>query len=106
MAKVYYPEHIDHIQGKVCKKDPNGLTYMKRRDSGTLFVQHRHNYKYNPTANQTAINDRFAAAQAAVKTVRQNPSELKAYQDAFKENPGKYSTLQGYMFAAEFAKLA
>ncbi len=105
MAKIYYPEHIARIQGKVCKKDPNGLTYC-RAVSGKNYVQHRHVGTYKPTAMQEEVNARFKTAQAAVKTIMEDPAQIKNYHAQWKANPGKYSTLRGYIFAKEFAKLA
>ncbi len=104
MAKVFYPEHIARIQGKVCKKDPNGLTYMQRSDSGTSFVQHRHATEYTPTPGQQAANARFANAHAAVASVMTDASQLQQYSTAWKAQK-KYATLRGFIFAQEYKKL-
>ncbi len=104
MAKVYYSEHIARIQGKVCRKDPNGITYMTRCDSGTNFVQHRHYIPQDPTAAQLAAQTKFTAACAAVNAVMSDPVQLATYRAAFKAQK-KYPTLRGYIFAQEYAKL-
>ncbi len=104
MAKIYYPEHIARIQGKVCRKDPDGITYMQRSDTGTKFVQHRHATMYNPTAAQLAVNAKFASAIAAVQAAMADPVQIAAYISAFKAQK-KYKTLRGFVFAEEYAKL-
>ncbi len=104
MAKVFYPEHIARISGKVCKKDPNGLTYMQRSDSGTSFVQHRHATEYKPTPGQQAATARFANAHAAVAAAMVDSQQLATYREAFKAQK-KYATLRGYIFAQEYKKL-
>ncbi len=103
--KVEFMELVNSARGKYCKSNPQGLIFQKRATGNVAY--HVHNpYTGKPSAAQEAVKDRFSAAQAAVKAVRQNPTEFKAYQDAFRDNPGKYTTLNGYMFAKEFAKLA
>ncbi len=104
MAKIYYPEHIARIQGKVCRKDPDGITYMTRKDTGTKFVQHRHATVYDPTPAQVAVNTKFASASAATAAVMSDPVQIAAMRDAFKAQK-KYKTLRGYVFAQEYAKL-
>ena len=36
-----------------------------------------------------------------------NPTEeqIAAYREAFRKSPGKYKSLQGYIFAMEYAKI-
>jgi hypothetical protein len=34
------------------------------------------------------------------------PEDKAAYAEAFAKNPGKYSTLNGYIFAKEYEKLS
>ncbi len=104
MAKIYYTEHIARIKGKVCRKDPNGITYMTRTDTGTTFVQHRHAVAYNPTAAQVACNEKFKAATAATLAVMADVEQLSAMAPAFKAQR-KYKTLRGFIFAQEYAKL-
>jgi hypothetical protein len=54
------------------------------------------------SAEELAAQAKFAQARAAVKALT---SEQKAaYATAF-ENQSKYGTLQGYIFAQEYAKL-
>jgi hypothetical protein len=50
-------------------------------------------------------------AQQRFATARQNVAALSeqektAYAAAFKKSPGKYKSLQGYMIAKEYEKLA
>ncbi len=104
MAKIYYSEHISRIQGKVCRKDPNGITYMTRCDSGTRYVQHRHYIPQTPTENQLAAQEKFKAAWAAVAAIMQDPEQIAANIAAFKAQK-KYPTLRGFLFAQEYAKL-
>ncbi len=103
--KVEFMELVDSARGKYCKGNAKGVIFQKRKTCNVGYHIHRP-FTGAASANQEAVKVRFQATQAAVKAVRENPAELKAYQDAFKEDPGKYSTLQGFIFAKEFAKLA
>ncbi len=104
MAKIYYPEHIARIQGKVCRKDEDGITYMTRSDTGTKFVQHRHATVYNPTAAQVAANEKFKQTIAAVNAVMTDLEQLATYVTPFKAQR-KYKTLRGFIFAQKYAEL-
>ena len=61
--------------------------------------------------NDTPPSEKQLQVRANFKTARQNvlalsEEEKTAYKEAFKKNPGKYKSLQGYMIAQEYAKLA
>ncbi len=101
MAKYIPMDLIKSFSGKVCKHSD---TYFASRN-GTLYtgkICRRNNAE--PTAVQTAQRTRFAQAHAAVKAL--STQDRAAYMEAYKSNPGKYTTLNGYIFAQEMAKLS
>ena len=55
------------------------------------------------SAEELAAQTKFAQARAAVKAL--TAEQKTAYATAFK-NQSKYASLQGYMFAMEYAKIA
>ena len=55
------------------------------------------------TAEELARQEKFAQVRAAMKAL--TPEQIADYAAAFKKYPGKYSTLNGYIFAKEYAKL-
>ena len=61
-------------------------------------------YTGQPSEAQVAQKERFRQAKANVANL--STEEVAAYREAYKKNPGKYKTLNGYMQAQEMAKLA
>ena len=55
------------------------------------------------TEKQTAARQRFATAHANANGLSEE--EKAAYAEAFKQNKKGYKSLQGYIFAMEYAKL-
>ena len=100
MARFVPMDLLKTLKGKVCSHSD---TYFANR-FGTKYTGKICNpYTGEPSANQTAVRTKFAQARAAVKALT---SEQKAaYAEAFKTQE-KYKSLQGYMFAMEYAKLA
>ena len=56
-----------------------------------------------PTEKQIANRERFAQARAAVAALAE--AQIAEYAAAFRKSPGKYKSLNGYIFAQEYAKL-
>ena len=56
-------------------------------------------------ATQKQIDVRLRFAQAHENANALSEEERTAYAVAFKNNPGRYKSLQGYIFAMEYAKL-
>ncbi len=104
MAKVVFMELVESVSGKYCKQNPDSPIFQKRKTCNV--VCHIHNPFTGPaTAKQQEVQANFASAHAAVKSVMSDPSLLAEATAAWKANPGKYSTLRGFIFAQEYAKL-
>ena len=77
--------------------------YYAAEKYGTQYTGKIGEITVPPTQNQLDAQQRFATARKNV--VALSESEKSAYAAAFKRNPGKYKSLQGYMIAQEYAKL-
>ena len=77
--------------------------YYAAEKYGTQYTGKIGEIKVPPTQNQLDAQQRFATARQNV--VALSESEKSAYAAAFKKNPGKYTSLQGYMIAKEYEKL-
>ena len=77
--------------------------YYAAEKYGTQYTGKIGEIKVPPTQNQLDAQQRFATARQNV--VALSESERSAYAEAFKRNPGKYKSLQGYMIAKEYAKI-
>ena len=92
-------ELIGEMHGKFSGKSE----YYAAERYGTQYTGKIGENTTPPTPAQIQTRQNFSLAQAAVKALSQE--EKEAYAAAFKRNPGKYKTLQGYMLAKEMAKL-
>ena len=77
--------------------------YYAAEKYGTQYTGKIGEITVPPTQNQLDAQQRFATARQNV--VALSESERSAYAAAFKRNPGKYKSLQGYMIAKEYEKL-
>ena len=77
--------------------------YYAAEKYGTQYTGKIGEITVPPTQNQLDAQQRFATARQNV--VALSESERSAYAEAFKRNPGKYKSLQGYMIAKEYAKI-
>ena len=99
MSRIVPHGLIESMSGLLCQHSD---TYFFRKN-GKIFTGKRcYPSKKEPTANQTAQRAKFAQARAAVKALTEE--QLAEYKAAFK-NQRKYATLQGYIFAMEYAKI-
>ena len=99
MAKYEPIEMVKSYSGKICEHSD---VYFAKKGN-TLYTGKICNPRTKPFSEQElARQEKFRQARAAVKglTSEQKP----AYAEAF-ANQKKYSSLQGYMFAQEYAKL-
>ena len=78
--------------------------YYAAEKYGTQYTGKIGEIKVPPTQNQLDAQEKFATARQNV--VALSEEEKSAYAAAFKKNPGKYKSLQGYMIAKEYEKLA
>ena len=90
---------VKEYHGKICMHSD---VYFAKRN-GTLYTGKICNpYTGEPSAAQTAQRTKFASARAAVKAL--TSEQVNAYKVSFKSQR-KYKSLQGYIFAMEYAKL-
>ena len=99
MAKYEPIEMVKSYSGKICEHSD---VYFAKKGK-TLYTGKICNPRTKAfSAEELARQTKFASARAAVKALT---SEQKAaYAESF-ANQKKYTTLQGYMFAQEYAKI-
>ena len=99
MAKYIPMDLLKGLSGKVCMHSD---TYFANR-YGTKYTGKICNpYTGEPTENQVAQRNLFKTTRMNIKALTE--SEKADYAAAFKSYPAGYKSLNGYIFAAEFAK--
>ena len=100
MAKIIPMDLIGSMSGKICGH--SDISFAKK--GKTQYTMKRCNPRTTPyTEAELARQEKFAQVRAAMKALSE---EQKAeYAAQFKKSPGKYTTLNGYIFAKEYAKL-
>ena len=99
MAKYEPIEMVKSYSGKICEHSD---VYFAKKGN-TLYTGKICNPRTKPFSEQElARQEKFRQARAAVKGLTEE--QKTAYAEAF-ANQKKYSSLQGYMFAHEYAKL-
>ena len=100
MAKYEPIDMVNHYSGKICEHSD---VYFAKKGK-TLYTGKICNPRTKPfSAEELARQQKFTQARAAVKAL--TAEQKTAYAESFK-NQKKYSSLQGYMFAMEYAKLS
>ena len=101
MAKIEPMDLVKSMSGKVCGH--SDISFAKK--GKTQYTMKRCNPRTTPyTEAELARQEKFAQVRAAMKALSE---EQKAeYAAQFKKSPGKYTTLNGYIFAKEYEKLA
>ena len=100
MAKYEPIEMVKSYSGKICEHSD---VYFAKKGN-TLYTGKICNPRTKPFSEQElARQEKFRQARAAVKAL--TVEQKTAYAEAF-ANQKKYSSLQGYMFAQEYAKLS
>ena len=99
MARFKPMELMSEVHGKFS----GDSEYYAAEKYGTQYTGKIGEITVPPTQNQLDAQQRFATARQNV--VALSESERSAYAEAFKRNPGKYKSLQGYMIAKEYAKI-
>ena len=93
---------VKSMTGKICQH--SDISFAQRGE--TLYTQKRCNprdLEKNPYSTaELARQTKFTTALANVAAL--TSTEIDAYKEAF-EKQKKYSSLRGYMFAQEYAKL-
>ena len=100
MAKIEPMDLVKSMSGKICGH--SDISFAKK--GKTQYTMKRCNPRTTPyTEAELARQEKFAQVRAAMKALSE---EQKAeYAAQFKKYPGKYSTLNGYIFAKEYEKL-
>ena len=100
MAKITPMDLVKSMSGKICGH--SDVSFAKK--GKTQYTMKRCNPRTTPyTEAELARQEKFAQVRAAMKALSE---EQKAeYAAQFKKSPGKYTTLNGYIFAKEYEKL-
>lgn len=99
MAKFKPMELMSEVHGKF----HGGSEFYAAEKYGTQYTGKIGEITVPPTQKQLDAQQKFGTARQNV--VALSESEKSAYAAAFKRNPGKYKSLQGYMIAKEYEKL-
>ena len=99
MSKFKPMELIDKMSGKFHSKSK----FYAAEKYGTQYTGLVGEITVPPTENQVANREKFATARANVAALTEE--QIAEYATAFKRNPGKYKSLNGYIFALEYAKI-
>ena len=100
MAEIKPMALIESMKKKVCEHSD---VYFAKKGK-TLYTGKICNPRTKAfSAEELARQEKFRQARAAVKAL--TAEQKTAYAEAF-ANQKKYSSLQGYMFAKEYEKLA
>ena len=100
MAKIIPMDLLSSLSGKICGH--SDISFAKK--GKTQYTMKRCNPRTTPyTEAELARQEKFAQVRAAMKALSE---EQKAeYAAQFKKSPGKYTTLNGYIFAKEYEKI-
>ena len=100
MAKIIPMDLIGSMSGKICGH--SDISFAKK--GKTQYTMKRCNKRSTPySQEELARQAKFAQVRAAMKALSE---EQKAeYAAQFKKSPGKYTTLNGYIFAKEYEKI-
>lgn len=105
MSKVVFIDPIDHISGKICSH--SDVIFAHRSGSNknyTTRICNPRNLTNKPySEDEQACKSLFATAAANTKEVMTNATKLATARAQFAANPGKYTTLRGFVFAREYA---
>ena len=93
-------ELIDKMSGKFHSKSK----YYAAEKYGTQYTGLVGKITVPPTEKQVANREKFTTARANVAALSEE--QIAAYKEAFRKNPGKYKSLNGYIFAMERKKVS
>lgn len=99
MAKFKPMELIGEIHGKFSGESE----YYAAEKYGTQYTGKVGEITVPPTLAQVENRTKFATARANMLQLTEE--QLAEYQVAFRKAPGKYKSLNGYIFAKEYEKL-
>ena len=100
MAKIIPMDLLSSLSGKVCGH--SDISFAKK--GKTQYTMKRCNPRTTPyTEAELARQEKFAQVRANIKALSEE--EKAEYAAQFKKYPGKYTTLNGYIFAKEYEKI-
>jgi hypothetical protein len=99
MSKFKPMELIDKMSGKFHSKSK----YYAAEKYGTQYTGLVGEITVPPTENQVSNREKFATARANMAALGEE--QIAAYRKDFLKSPGKYKSLQGYIFAKEYEKI-
>ena len=99
MSKFKPMELIDKMSGKFHSKSK----YYAAEKYGTQYTGLVGEITVPPTEKQVTNREKFTTARANVAALSEE--QIAAYREAFCKYPGKYKSLNGYIFAMERKKL-
>ena len=101
MSNIKLEAPFTAFRGKICKHSK--IIFAQRGD--TQYTSQICNPRTKPFSEaEVARQTKFKQAVTNANAALADATQKAAYETAFK-NQKKYSTLQGYMFAQEYAKL-
>ena len=101
MSQVKYETPFKAFRGKICKH--TDIIYKKM--GNTAFTSQICNPRTKPfSAEELARQDKFKTAATTVRTILADATQRAAAEAGFKAQ-SKYTTLYGFVFAREYAKL-
>ena len=98
---------LAEARGKMSKrKDSPILAYNSKLDVAYAYFLLKKNPRVEePTEQQIACKNKFAATIAAIKTKKANPTEWEAIKEGFR-NQTRYKTLWNYAFAVIYPTIS
>ena len=99
MAKFKPMELIDKMHGKFSGESE----YYAAERYGTQYTGKIGEITVPPTEPQVQNRGKFATARANMLSLTEE--QVAEYKAAFRKSPGKYKSLNGYIFAKEYEKL-
>ena len=99
MSRFKPMELIDKMSGKFSGKSK----YYAAEKYGTQYTGLVGEITVPPTEKQITNREKFATARTNMLSL--TSEQIEAYRVAFRKNPGKYKSLEGYIFAKEYEKI-
>lgn len=96
-ARLAFP--VEVLQGKVNKKDS---AYFAMRNGNCYLNRIINPYTGEPTATQLDIQDKFKTVTQQVSRIMKlgpGSDQYDSYKAEYDKNPGKATTLRGFIFA-------
>ena len=99
MSRFKPMELIDKMSGKFSGKSK----YYAAEKYGTQYTGLVGEITVPPTEKQIANREKFATVRANIESLSEE--QIAEYAAQFKKYPGKYKSLNGYIFAKEYEKI-